>query len=343
MTTRSYSFHGLKLSVSGENVVLDALHARLGRFPVFPDLKAPDAAELHFEFRKVADVNHHRVSRPAGAGRSVLDPGLGELLYFDASQQLYLEVPGRGRALCDVPSRQVHIEYPESQTGDPWLLAHLFFTVPLAELLKRQGFYMVHAAGLAVTGKGLLVVGQSGSGKTTLALTLLRAGFDFLADDTVFLNSGKTGLRLLAFPDEVDVTAQTVGFFPELHGLMPKAGPDGHRRPKQGICATTLYGVRPCWDCTPQAMVFPKPNAPGKSTESTLAPMPKSEALMQMVCNVLRTEPRSSQAHLDALAALVRDCPCYRLQTGRDFDRLPGLLRSLLNDSECHLNQEALR
>jgi hypothetical protein len=74
-------------------------------------------------------------------------------------------------------------------------------------------------------------------------------------------------------------------------------------------------------------MVFPRP---GKS--SILTPMPKAEALLELVCNVVRTEPRSSQAHLDALAQLVRNCRCYRLQTGHDFDRLPGLLRSVLQN-----------
>ena len=57
--------------------------------------------------------------------------------------------------------------------------------------------------------------------------------------------------------------------------------------------------------------------------------MPPSRSLAcSLVCNVLRTEPRSSQAHLDALAALVNSAPCYSLQTGRDFASLPTLLRS---------------
>ena len=298
MTTYAYSFHGLNLIVCGEEAVLTALHARLGRFPAG---NTQEAADLHFEFHKVADTSRHVVQRPAGPGRSVFDPGLGESAYFDASQQLYLEVPGRGRALCDVKSRRVRISYPESEACDPWLLAHLFFTIPLAELLKRFGLYMVHAAGLAVAGKGLLVAGQSGAGKTTLALALLRAGFDFLADDTVFLSLGKSGLRILAFPDEVDVTAQTLGFFPELQ--RQAHAPKPNDRLKQPICATSLYRVKPSWECAPEAMIFPQP---GKSSGSILTPMPKAEALVQLVCNVLRTEPRSSQAHLDALAGLVK-------------------------------------
>jgi hypothetical protein len=324
MTACAYSFHDLNLIVRGEEAVLTALHARLGRFPAG---NPQAAADLHFEFHKVADASRHIVHRPAGPGRPVFDPGLGELAYFDELEQFYLEVPGRGRALCDVKTRRVCVSYPESEASDPWLLAHLFFTIPLAELLKRLGLYMVHAAGLAVAGKGLLIAGQSGVGKTTLALALLRAGFDFLADDTVFLSLGESRLRILAFPDEMDVTAHTLGFFPELQRLTRASKPSG--RFKQPVCGTSLYQVRPCWECAPGAIIFPQP---GTSSHSILTSLPKAEALVQLVCNVLRTEPRSSQAHLDALAGLVKHSRCFRLQTGRDFDQLPALLHSVMEE-----------
>lgn len=50
-------------------------------------------------------------------------------------------------------------------------------------------------------------------------MTLLRAGFSLLGDDTLFLSQGEEGMRALAFPDEIDVTDQTVGFFSELSAL----------------------------------------------------------------------------------------------------------------------------
>jgi hypothetical protein len=324
MTTHSYRLHDFNLSVSGEEAVLTALRARLGRFPAG---RPRDEAGLRFEFHRVPETGRHRVERPAGPGRPVLETGLSETVYFDARQQLYLEVPGRGRALCDFNSRRVHVSYSQAEAGDSWLLSHPFFTIPLAELLKRMGLYMVHAAGLSVAGKGLLVAGQSGAGKTTLAIALVRAGFGFLADDTVFLSSGERGLRILAFPDEVDVTPHTLEFFPELQPMSP--APKLNPRLKQAVCVTTTYGVRPCWECVPEVIVFPRR---GQSGRSMLSPMPKAEALLELVCNVLRTDARSSQAHLDALAELVRKSRCFRLQTGGDFDRLPALLRSVMDD-----------
>jgi len=321
---RNYLFHGLNLGLAGEPGVLDALHSRLRWFPAG---FARRDFDLHFEYVRDAGGSPRVASRPAGNGRVILECGNSQALYFEGSQHLYLEAGSHGRMLCDIIRRRVTISYPKSEEADPWLLSHLFFTVPLAELLKRLGLYMAHMAGLALNGKGLLIAGESGAGKTTLALALVRAGFAFLADDTVFLSTSN-GLRALAFPDEIDVTPQTAAFFPELRRLEQEPIPMG--REKRPICAGKVCQMVPCWECKPAIMVFPRP---ARSSESTLAPMPKADALMELVCNVLRTEPRSAQAHLDALAALVKQCRCYRLQTGRDFDKLAVLLRAMVEQT----------
>jgi len=325
MTTRGYLFHGVNVLISGEAEIQAALEARLGQFPTGRREGRPD---LHFNF--VNTGGSQTAARPAGPGRSILEAPEGEVTYFDGLDQLYIEFAGCGRSLCDLKSRGVTVWYPQSATGDAWLLSHPFFTIALAEMLKREGLFMVHAAGLAVGGKGLLAAGQSGSGKTTLALMLVRAGFGFMGDDTVFLRQpgaggDSGGLRVLAFPDEVDVTEQTAGFFPELQGWPGPGRPSGRKKKPVGVAQ--IYGVKPCWECEPAALVFPQPSV---SDQSVIAPMPRAEALVQLVCNVLRTEPRSSQAHLDALAALVRSSRCYRLQTGRDFDKLATNLRTLV-------------
>ena len=47
--------------------------------------------------------------------------------------------------------------------------------------------------------------------------------------------------------------------------------------------------------------------------------MSSGEALLQFVLNIIRTDSASSQNHLDALTALVKESKCYRLETGRGF------------------------
>jgi len=194
------------------------------------------------------------------------------------------------------------------------------------EQLKRRGHYSVHAAAVAVGDKCLIMPGTSGSGKTTLALALARAGFAFLSDDMVYLSSARGRLEALAFPEAFDVTDETVGLFPELSALRASKKLPG--APKHQLRVESRYEARVAWRCAPVALVFPSV-AQGSSV-STLEPMDPGSALLELVPNVLLTETRSSQRHLDALAALVSTCACYRLSTGRDFDALAIQLRQLL-------------
>jgi hypothetical protein len=250
------------------------------------------------------------------------------VVYDDGGDLLYIEHGPRLRVLAEPGPGRVRMSARGADGADLWLLSHPLFTVPLAELLKRRGLYSLHAAGLCLDGKALVLPGTSGSGKSTLALALVRAGFGFLGDDTLFLARRPDGLRLLAFPDEFDLTEQTVGFFPELAPLLDQAARPGWR--KRQLRAEQVYGAPVVWECGPGALVFPR--VAGRR-ESVLAPLDPGEALLELAPNVLLTEPASSQAHFDALAELARASRCYRLETGTDLDGAVRLLRDLLTSS----------
>jgi hypothetical protein len=134
----------------------------------------------------------------------------------------------------------------------------------------------------------------------------------------VFLRAGSDGVRALAFPEDIDFTDATAGFFPALDER-----PQRDDWPKRQLAADELAGVRTASECHPCALVFP---SIGRSASSRLRPMTAAEALLELAPNVLLTDPSSSQAHLDALAGLVRQCTCVRLDTGRDFAALSDRL-----------------
>lgn len=316
-------FHGLHLRVRAEAALRAALVARLAAFPRVQGDRTPN---LDFEFIPLTHPASEQVRRPTGAGRVVQELSPGRVEYFEGPQELYVDLAGRGRARVELGPRRVTVAYADAEPTGIWVASHPLFTMPLAELLKRAGLYMVHAGGLALGGRAMLIPGASGAGKTTLTLALLRGGFDFLADDTVFLSRAgeEATLRVRSFPDEVDVTEQTADFFPELPPFSAAAAP----RSKRAICAPRLYHVAPVWEGEPVALVFPRITP---ITRSVLTPLPRNEALLQLLCNVVRTDAAASQAHLDALTVLVNRCHCFQLQTGQDFDTLPGLLRPLLD------------
>jgi len=51
--------------------------------------------------------------------------------------------------------------------------------------------------------------------------------------------------------------------------------------------------------------------------------------VLDLVLNVLLTEPAASQAHLDGLGDLVGSVPCHRLFAGRDLGHLAALVGAL--------------
>jgi hypothetical protein len=88
-----------------------------------------------------------------------------------------------------------------------------------------------------------------------------------------------------------------------------------------------LAGAETVWESAPGLIVFPRVSG---QAESRLTPIAPDETLLELAPNVFLTEPRSSQAHLDALASLASASDCYRLETGRDLDAAARLLRDLL-------------
>jgi hypothetical protein len=313
---RSYAFHGLTLAVSGQDAVLDAFHARLGSLPpaLVPENRTPD---LRFE------IGSDGFGRPDGA-RTVYEPPVGEVVYHDADDLLYLEHGPRLRVLADPGGGRVRfaaIADTDLEPEDLWILSHPLLSVPMMEMLKRRGLFGVHAAGAALDGRALVLAGTSGSGKSTLSLALARAGLDFLGDDTLFLARRQEGLRVLAFPDEIDLTEQTAGFFPE---VAMRTTPGWRKRQ---LRAEEAFGARIAWECEPAVLVFPRVSG---RPRSELQPVDAGEALFELAPNVLLTHPGASQTHLDALAELARASRCYRLETGTDLVGAAALLRGLL-------------
>ena len=321
MVTRSYSFHGVPIALCGNKEAVALAEARFTCFPPAP----VDVPPATFEFSCPPNGEGHAIERPAGDARPFYELPGGEATYYHASERLYISYYGDGvRALSDLSRGHTHLSYLQPDAYSLYLASHPFVTLPLMELLKRRGLYSLHAAGLSLNGQGFVLSGNSGAGKTTLAVALVRAGFDFLSDDMLFIAVGRDGLRILGFPDESDVADETVSMFPELRAALNPAGL--RVGPKSQIRVEEFYRADLIWGCRPAVVIFPRI---GQSDRSELTRLDPDEALLELLPNLFLTEAASSQAHLNALTRLAQEARCYRLETGRDFDAVAERLRGL--------------
>ena len=96
--------------------------------------------------------------------------GVGTFVTMSPTQKAALVVVSR-----DMLAHPYHVRYE--------LIEFAVFTLAT----RSQGLAPLHAACVGLQGRGLLLVGDSGSGKSTLTLHCLLDGFDFVAEDSVFV------------------------------------------------------------------------------------------------------------------------------------------------------------
>jgi hypothetical protein len=346
----TFNIHGVRLAVNApDEQVLATIRRRLRHF----EADCAGAPELRFDIGCMGAANDGEdckdceLPRAPASARRVYDSAVGDVVYAEGADQLFFQVGSDLGVVVDARAGRMQALVRGPVAPHLWLLTHPVVTLPLLELLKRRGLYSVHAAGLALDGRGLLVAGTSGAGKSTLTVALLRAGFDFLGDDLVFLEpdaepsraravltpepSGARsvpapeGLGLRAFPDEIDLTEPSVRFFPELLPLLETPRQPGW--PKWSVLAEDVYSAAISLRAVPRVLVFVRV---GTSSRSILTPLAADEALIELAPNVLLTNPESSARHFAVLADLARSCRSYRLETGRDFDAIADLLRAEL-------------
>ena len=319
--TQTYGFHGLQLRVTSSAAIATCLDARFQMLP----LNGTCAETISFDFETVANAKGHRFGKPPGRAKPFYELASGDASYFEAEDQVYLCHEDRVRVLCNPGAGTACFSVAEPENDNLWMASHLLFTICLVEILKRRGLYSLHAGGFSANGQCLLIPGTSGAGKSTLTVASLRANFDYMSDDMVFLIDRPEGFRVLAFPEEVDVSDSTAGFFPELSFLLRYPKRRGWR--KRQVHPIEMYGARVVPEARPAAVVIPRIAEAGTSV---LTRMDADEALLELVPNVLLTEASSCQAHFGAMRKLVKSTPCYRLETGRDFDQLCVRFREML-------------
>jgi len=85
-------------------------------------------------------------------------------------------------------------------------------------LCLLESLYMtpLHAACVALGGKGVLLCGDSGAGKSSLALACARRGWTFISDDAASIVRNRSGRVVVGNPHQMRFRESAVELFPEL-------------------------------------------------------------------------------------------------------------------------------
>jgi len=207
------------------------------------------------------------------------------------------------------------------------ILANNIFLFVLDQLLKSRNYFPLHCSTVEKNGKGILLPGFSGSGKTTSCIALVRKGYGFLSDDRPILKCSQQGhLEILSFPEDINLTANTIDFFPELvNNPFIKNDRDGF---KKNVAVEDIYPGSQKERCRPKVILYPEICC---SKKSFLEKLSKSDALnLFLPHSMLVFDKETSKRHFDILFDLIMSTDTYRVKLGSDMLDLPNLVDSIL-------------
>ncbi len=200
----------------------------------------------------------------------------------------------------------------------------------MAPLLRRRGYFPIHAFAAAVGQGALALLGDIGAGKTTTGVSLLLRGAKLVANDAPLVHLDGDKPMLYAYPGLISAYPDSIARFPQLAPLLTEdQSLDGSE--KISFSADVIRPDPWTMQARPAALLFPAitPDAP----RCRLQPMSRFQALQHLVAQSVESwDVETIPAHMRALRRLVEMAPAYRLILAPDITRLPELLMPLVSD-----------
>ena len=333
--TQAFLIHGLSLNLTSNSPYLsDPINNLLGHFR---NRQVGEDADLHFYLMQSPLSNVQPLPMIRKEGQLLFDSeeesqfNLSQkmelhLKYFSWKEIFMADFGSKGVLFLDHRNGVGAGWFPNPSSLHPDILSNFVFLIGLSELLRSRGLYLIHAAALARDGKGILIPGFTGSGKTTLSIALLREGFKFLGDDRTFIRKDADGLKLLAFPDELDVTEETLFSFPEIKNLPEDAFKMGPRKKKfwvERVYPGSIINI-----AVPKILLFPNIV---REEKSQVKPLSKAKAVERLLPHSLLVfDGEIAARHFHLLCHLMEEMDCYHLNFGKDIHHVHKLIAKII-------------
>jgi len=249
----------------------------------------------------------------------------GELRCSASGSRLFIAVDGMSVSIVALEAHRLQVYVSSARVGSTWSIQHFAILPLVLELLRLRGLYPIHAAALEWQGQGIILPAQPGGGKSTLAIALLRAGLRLLSDDMPLLSKQHERPVVLAFPEDINVCEDGIGFFSELAFLSRQ---EANERGKRSFDAQYVFTDQMAECAAPRLLVFPRI---GRTLHSVLRPIGHGEATVQLLQHSLPPMHRPlAAAHFETMLDTVACCDCYQLETGVDPNEAAQQLKELL-------------
>ena len=212
-----------KNSIEGPDLLLHATFFPYG-FPVQVWTNSEEVlanyGELWGRFEKQYDTDPVQVHVQAIEGRAGgnSDECPPEPAYRMQSPLMTAVADRDNYSLIDMERGVVRITVSYAALRYPLYIQYFILGTPGC-IISTHHSTPVHAACVALDGKGILLCGDSGAGKSTLSYACARAGWTYVSDDGCFLHNGGTTRRVTGDCYKVRLRPHAAKFFPELEGM----------------------------------------------------------------------------------------------------------------------------
>lgn len=313
--THRFVFEPLGVSAiitSNDENVLSAAQLSAGRFSCSSE---PASSSVHIQIVVRAQPT---APLPDDLPERLVYSGVGEWITISAGEW--------GHGFANLAAHEAHIFLSPALAADVRLVSRYFIDHYILNFLLTE-WAMLHASCVVKAGRLLVMVAPHNVGKSTTALRLLRAGYTFLADGMVLMQSNQNNARVGGYPiGEVKLRDDVLTLFPEYTGEAVQVRE--HRKTVVNLRQTHAGRLAEAVFTPSTIHLCLVARAAGRA--SHLTPTTPAEAAPVLAANtVFWDAPQRLTHNAVILNQLMQTAHVYRLSIGTDTDQLMATLETL--------------
>ncbi|OGQ81737.1 MAG: hypothetical protein A3F90_13355 [Deltaproteobacteria bacterium RIFCSPLOWO2_12_FULL_60_19] len=190
--------------------------------------------------------------------------------------------------------------------------------------MRDHGRQLVHAGAIGTSAGGVLLVGKGGSGKSTTTLACLGSKLLYVSDDYCLL-AQEPSPHAYSLYNSAKLDAGGIRRFPHLAPAISNA--DRLRSEKALLFLRKLYPENIASGFPVRAILLPSIT---DNRETAWKPASAAAALKALAPSTLFQLSGAGDAAMAAMAAVVKQVPCYHLELGTDVGKMPDIILGLL-------------